>query len=310
MHEITQSYRYSAFGLEIASPFALPALLPSAVTAEPDVTIRISRISPKPDGHSEIGRLVINTPAGPIFYWRDVANFHIENGSIIHVHPLKDATESGIAEPLTGVVLGALLHERGIFCLHASAIVTNGRAVAFVGDKGAGKTTLTASLLAVGCDLVTDDILAFLSTNDSHGYPVVIPSFPQLKLSKNSSVALGFNFDDLSEISRRSEKRAVRDPSVFFTRPAPLSTLYVLSEGPILECNKVGLKDALLNVIQHSYATRILGPSANTKNHFLAMQHLIQNVRTVHLRRPKNIDRLSEIANFVLDDELQGGLIE
>jgi hypothetical protein len=49
---------------------------------------------------------------------------------------------------------------RGMDILHASAVALGGRAVAFLGSSGAGKTTLAGRILACGARLVTDDVLA------------------------------------------------------------------------------------------------------------------------------------------------------
>jgi hypothetical protein len=49
---------------------------------------------------------------------------------------------------------------RGMEILHASAVSLAGRAVAFLGGSGAGKTTLAGRIVARGAQLVTDDVLA------------------------------------------------------------------------------------------------------------------------------------------------------
>jgi hypothetical protein len=49
---------------------------------------------------------------------------------------------------------------RGLELLHASAVVLAGRAVAFLGGSGAGKTTLAGRIAARGAPLVSDDVLA------------------------------------------------------------------------------------------------------------------------------------------------------
>lgn len=49
---------------------------------------------------------------------------------------------------------------RGLDVLHASAVAVAGRAVAFLGGSGAGKTTLASRIAASGAPLVTDDVLA------------------------------------------------------------------------------------------------------------------------------------------------------
>jgi hypothetical protein len=54
--------------------------------------------------------------------------------------------------------LAAVLRGREVF--HASAVALAGRAVAFLGGSGVGKTTLASRIVARGARLVTDDVLA------------------------------------------------------------------------------------------------------------------------------------------------------
>src|SRR5262245_1387339 len=56
------------------------------------------------------------------------------------------------------VPLAAAAH--GLDLLHASAVEIGGRAAAFTGASGSGKTSLTAQLVARGLGFVTDDVLA------------------------------------------------------------------------------------------------------------------------------------------------------
>ena len=49
---------------------------------------------------------------------------------------------------------------RGLDVFHASAVELAGRAIAFLGHSGAGKTTLASRIVARGARLVTDDVLA------------------------------------------------------------------------------------------------------------------------------------------------------
>jgi len=61
---------------------------------------------------------------------------------------------------LTGQTLPLAATLQGRACLHASAVVLGGEAVAFVGGPGAGKSTLANALVAEGAELLTDDVLA------------------------------------------------------------------------------------------------------------------------------------------------------
>jgi hypothetical protein len=82
-----------------------------------------------PDGRRVVGA----PPAGPAWRWERLV--------LAQVLPL-----------------AAVL--RGKDVLHASAVALEGRAVAFMGRSGAGKTTLAGRIIANGGRLVTDDVLA------------------------------------------------------------------------------------------------------------------------------------------------------
>ncbi len=79
-----------------------------------------------------------------------------------------------------GLVLALAL--QGTWCLHASAAVREGQAVAFLGESGVGKSTLAAHLggsLQSGWHLVADDILPVTA---GEGGAFAWPRFPQRKL--------------------------------------------------------------------------------------------------------------------------------
>ncbi len=60
---------------------------------------------------------------------------------------------------LLGRVMALAAHADGRLTLHASAVSVAGRAVAFVGPKHAGKSTLALALVRKGARLLTDDTL-------------------------------------------------------------------------------------------------------------------------------------------------------
>lgn len=60
---------------------------------------------------------------------------------------------------LAGSVPSWVLAMRGEPLLHASAVAVQGRAIAFIGASGMGKSTLAALLCSAGARMVTDDVL-------------------------------------------------------------------------------------------------------------------------------------------------------
>jgi len=70
---------------------------------------------------------------------------------------------------------------QGLEVLHASAVVLNGRAVAFTAPSGTGKSTLAAHLVAAGASFLTDDVLALEQRNgvvEAHSGPARISLSP------------------------------------------------------------------------------------------------------------------------------------
>lgn len=94
-------------------------------------------------------------------------------------------------ETLVGPALVLALAMRGIWSLHASAVMFDGQVTVFLGESGQGKSTLAAYLSREGerkWRLVADDILPV--TASSSGVEAW-PHFPQLKLSAESQPGPG-----------------------------------------------------------------------------------------------------------------------
>jgi hypothetical protein len=69
------------------------------------------------------------------------------------------ASEESLSTFAQGAVLASVLTLRGACVLHASAVELSGKALAFVGLSGSGKSMLAALCCAAGCRLLTDDLL-------------------------------------------------------------------------------------------------------------------------------------------------------
>src|SRR4029077_19399232 len=106
-------------------------------------------------------------------FWLD------REGKNIGAHWPAQSSVEDAATYLLGPVLGLLLRLRGATCLHASAVSIHGRAAAFVGSAGSGKSTTAAALARHGFPVVSDDIVAL---SESAGGFEVLPSYPYLSL--------------------------------------------------------------------------------------------------------------------------------
>ena len=127
---------------------------------------------------------------------------------------------------LLGPILAPALHQRGLLVLHASAIRIDGQAIAFVGDKGMGKSTMAAAFRARGYSLVADDLVAIDISGD---VPMAYPGFPQLKLFPGSAALLDPRPGELPKVHPELDKRSCRSDEGFRTDRLPLREIHVFA---------------------------------------------------------------------------------
>ena len=176
--------RHLVSGLSIESDVPLTAYRPSSSPA--DVFLKCAGTRPVP-GELAGGRLVQSlTVIGQGLLYSTVATagdryllraHHHIDFEISQDLGLVEAWLSDICPPEmleilgSGLLVSVLLALRGEFALHASTVEVDGRAVAFIGESGMGKSTLAAMACATGAKLVTDDLLRLdLSTPTARCY--------------------------------------------------------------------------------------------------------------------------------------------
>ena len=297
-------YHYTAFGLHIASAWKLPEL----PAADPQThaactgdgpgrsTVTIRRDDRPPAAVSDAGpHLQVTIGSDTIrLTWSTVGTFWVRGTSTITVAPYDGVLASTVRLPLLGVVLGVLLHRRGIFTLHASAVAIDGVGVAFVGGKGAGKSTLAAALQHRGHPLLTDDILA-LDTDAMK----VAPAYPQLKLRSDAVDAIGLPDRLVEPLDPTLEKVAVRRRTQFDCASRRLGAVFALDTGPAVACRRETGRDAFLSLFSQVYALRFLGTEGATPDDFRHCDAVARSVPVFRLCRPRDLGRLSAAADCI-----------
>jgi hypothetical protein len=170
-------WRTRAFGLEIDATFEAPGLAPALGPPTAPVTTMdlaapseidaawprsgVERVLEERFDDGPPARTIdVHPEVGYRLYARHFGLARIApDGSAILCAPPEDEPWSW-QRFLVGRVLPWAALLRGHEVLHASAVAINGRAVAFVGETGAGKTSLAVQLLLRGAGFVTDDVLA------------------------------------------------------------------------------------------------------------------------------------------------------
>ena len=164
---------YTAFALTIHSALPLPELLPGGEKA--DVTILLDRIGPSPEEEGPILCLRADEKEACLT-WGRVGTVLVRDGCEMIVDPTPGVEPEAVRLLILGAAMGVLLYQRGLTVLHASAVAIDGGVVAFLGEKGAGKSAIAAALYARGHRFITDDLLAV--QYDQQGKPSGFSGLP------------------------------------------------------------------------------------------------------------------------------------
>jgi hypothetical protein len=212
------------------------------------------------------------------------------------VAPVPGASDRNIRLFLLGSAFGALLHQRGLLPLHANAIEIDGRAVAFMGHSGAGKSTMAAWFLDRGHRILADDVCVVAP--GPSGCPLAFPGIPRLRLwrealEQSGRQTKGFElaFDDM-------DKWNVPTPAPRQSGPIPLSQVYLLrkadEEAPeITRLSGIAAVDAL---VANTYRGGYLAGMSGTKRHLSSCLDLVRKVPVFSASRVWGFDDYAEQA--------------
>jgi len=142
---------------------------------------------------------------------------------------------------LLGPALAIALAMRGVFLLHASAVVHENTLCVFLAESGSGKSTLAAHLARLGAHRVADDIVPMTTAPGSVGPVRVSGEFPQWKCLPEHRLA---------RLTDHLPKRL----RWFFVQP----TAEKASAGVAIEPLDRGA--TLLKLARHGVATRLFSP--------------------------------------------------
>lgn len=293
-------YCYDAYGLGIYSELPLPELV-AAAEIEADVVIQLGKVDRSPLEISRAGGYFHITAESACFFWDQIGTFLMKNGKEIIVEPFPGAEDRLIRLAILGTGLAVLLHQRGLLVLHASAVAINGGVVAFLGNKGQGKSTMAATLYARGHYLMADDLVA-VDLGDPRS-PLVFPGFPQFKLWPEAAASsLGDDPETLPQLASGYEKRARRAVDRFSHRPLPIKYLCMLSEGPTPALKPLQPQEAIVQMIANSYVARFgnqLLQGVGACSHLRQCTSLIKSVPVYCLERPRSLALLPAVAQLV-----------
>ncbi len=294
-------YRYVAYGLEIASMLLLPDLTAGRNGVDADVEIRQARLN-RGRHQTDTDLSYAAVPGEAYIFSEHLGTFRIRDGREIVFDPSPGVEDRLLQSVILGLCLSAILHQRGFFVLHASAVAVGDDVVAFLGEKGRGKSTIAASLYRRGHKLVADDILALDVRPNQR--PLVVPGYPQFRLFPDAVLSLGNDPKSLPHFHTETEKRIWPVQHSFLQTPLPLKCIYLLDErgGSGIEIEQVSRQDAVPELMKHTFEPGFLYDTESLQKHLQRCAVLASTVRICWLRPPDALSALPEISARIEED--------
>jgi hypothetical protein len=291
---------FSFYGCRLRSEVPLSFVPVCARQDEPaDVVLNlgdIARAQDKPTWSSPF--VSIAADGATLIEVAAVGRFLLRDGCEIKVEPAPSAAPIEIETLLIGPVAGVLLHQRGVFPLHASCIELDGLAVAIAGASGRGKSTLAAALVRRGATLFSDDICALRL---SDGQPAIaLQGGTGLCLWPDSRVALQGRDAWLPIRPGHAKQVARLHAAELGSRRLATIIRLAPERGDV----RPGIRrlygpPAMAPMAEVIYRVWLGGLLGRGQHLFRDVMHLAGAVPVYYLQRPPGLDRIEEAVDWV-----------
>jgi hypothetical protein len=214
-------------------------------------------------------------------------------------------THEDLATYFLGPVMGFLLRQRHVTCLHASAVELHGNAVLFSGGAGYGKSTTAAALALGGAPVLAEDIVPLELTEGRYW---AHPGYPRVCLWPDSVAKLTGNPETLPRLTPTWEKRFLPldgAPAKFEDERKPVGLIYLFggrsaeADAPSIE--ELRPREALLELVQNTYMNWLLDRERRAEE-FDELWRVVQQVPVRRIVAHTDGARIGELRERILAD--------
>lgn len=265
-----------------------------------------------PDGAVRTGSpffMLYELPEGAeVLRFAAVADFYLWPERIV-CH-LLDPAEVRLAELyLLGTVLAYWAEGRDVATLHASAVVTDAGAVAFMTSSGAGKSSLAASFVQAGYPLLTDDLLAIRYQGK---YVMGSAGYPRMRMWPEQAALFAGGVEGLACVYRSETKLTVPIGTgrlgSFCADARPLAAIYLpqryeaAGHGNEIEILTVAPAEALFTLLSHSFAARLTNTLSRQRQRLALLAPLVDQAPVRRLIYPSGYEYLPRVRQAIRAD--------
>jgi hypothetical protein len=238
--------------------------------------------------------------------WRGLFEFLVSaDGRQITCNWSNAASKESFEVYALGQALSFALVKRGFEPLHATSVVINGTAVAFLGSSGFGKSSLAACFLGAGDRLLTDDLLLFRENGKGfYGYP----GPPRIKLFPR--IAREFVTANLGGVPMNNGTQKLVLPlfeNQVCPAAVPLKAIYVLnSPRNVFRKQRISIaqfhaREAFVILLTNTF-NRLLADPARLQRQFAAATQLAAKVPAGMISYPRVLASLPQVRELILSE--------
>ena len=290
---MSAAYLYVVYGVTIESEFAFPELAPGS--GAPDLRVRRG-VGDESAAAMRTGTFFEARRDGFLLRVEGIGRVWASAARDVVVDVEPAASDAVVRTLLLGLVLTAVLHQRGVLVLHASSVVTRHGAVLLAGHSGDGKSTLLAALVGRGYEPFGDD--AAVITQEGTGRLLAHPGFPYVKLWEDAAIRLGHAFEDAPRVTPGVDKYSFRLGACQTRPPEALAGLCLLGfhDGDNdIRCESVVGREYFAAVREYTRNFSLLEELRMQVPHFHLAAAVASGVPAVRITRPRDGDSLQEV---------------
>jgi hypothetical protein len=311
-------YRFNFAGLGVASAWRPPSFLGDATEVSQSFSVIRTADAGGADRTSgsdvllhqwravndELTLTLIRTRHGFLLRFPRLMDFELsDDGEEISPHLDTVTPPDTFWHLLLDQVLPRALSHRRRHVVHAGGVLRDEVAIAFVGDTGAGKSTLAGEFARAGEPLLSDDALVIAPVEGGHE---VLPTYPSLRLCADSLAQLDLERDELFPMAHYSDKRRIKLPVRSATPPSarwPLAAIYHLEpvvDGTRTSISPITPREAVTVLLRNSFQLDVTD-MAGTAWLLDRCARLADQVPVFRLRYPRDFRQLGNVRRAVTD---------
>ena len=311
---VTAHHRYCVYGIAVVSdtPLALPRYSDGGLG-------EVECLSGSASFFHRVTRDIVFDPGAGSWYryaplgddssyvrWESVGEFLVNaDGRRITYRRFEGSSIESFQVYMLGQALSFALVKQRFEPLHATVVVTDDRAVAFLGGNASGKSSLAASFLEAGHRLLTDDLLIVEQSSDR---VIAYPGPPRIKLFPRIASRLFGEAANRVPMNARTNKLIVPlDERRRCATPVELTAIYSLTTPRhVCRSRDIGIetlsvRNAFIELLSGTFNRRLTS-AARLERQFRFMARLADRVPVKKLAYPRTIEQLESVRNRVLAD--------